>query len=87
MEPIVAKPTRPLFCIINPKDPFFRRMRTKLGAPKAITATAHKLARILYHLLTTGQRYQESIFAEWKSNIANELYLVSIHKFKLSASD
>ena len=46
---------------------FFRRMRTKLGAPKAITATAHKLARILYHLLTTGQPYQESIFAEWEN--------------------
>ena len=29
-------------------------MRAKLGAPKAITATAHKLARIVYHLLTTG---------------------------------
>jgi len=43
---------------------YYRRMRAKLGAPKAITATAHKLARILYHLLTTGQPYQESIFAE-----------------------
>src|SRR5206468_6296568 len=28
---------------------FFRRMRRKLGAPEAVTATAHKLARILYH--------------------------------------
>ena len=26
---------------------FYRRMRAKLGAPKAITATAHKLARII----------------------------------------
>jgi transposase len=43
---------------------YYRRMRAKLGAPKAITATAHKLARILYHLLTTGQPYKESIFAE-----------------------
>jgi hypothetical protein len=43
---------------------YYRRMRAKLGAPKAITATAHKLARVLYHLLTTGQPYQESIFAE-----------------------
>jgi hypothetical protein len=43
---------------------YYRRMRAKLGAPKAITATAHKLARILYHLLTTGQPYQESIFEE-----------------------
>jgi hypothetical protein len=32
---------------------FYRRMRTKLGAPKAITAAAHKLARIIFHLITT----------------------------------
>lgn len=42
---------------------YYRRMRAKLGAPKAIVAAAHKLARILYHLLTTGHAYQESIFA------------------------
>ena len=40
---------------------FYRRMRAKLGAPKAITATAHKLARIVYHLLKTGQPYDESV--------------------------
>jgi transposase len=32
--------------------------------PKAITAAAHKLARIVYHLLTTRQPYDESIFIE-----------------------
>ena len=42
---------------------FFRRMRAKLGAPKAITAAAHKLARILFHLLATRQPYDESVFA------------------------
>jgi len=42
---------------------YFRRMRAKLGAPKAITATAHKLARILYHLLTTRQPYAETRLA------------------------
>jgi len=41
---------------------YYRRMRAKLGTPKAITAAAHKLARIVYHLLTTLQRYQESVF-------------------------
>jgi transposase len=41
---------------------YYRRMRARLGAPKAITAAAHKLARIIYHLLTTGQEYDESIF-------------------------
>ena len=29
---------------------FFRRLRSRLGAPKAITATAHKLARLVYSL-------------------------------------
>jgi transposase len=43
---------------------FYRRMRAKLGGPQAITATAHKLARIVYHLLTTGTAYDESVFAK-----------------------
>lgn len=42
---------------------YYRRMRAKLGAPKAIVATAHKLARILYHLITTREPYEESVFA------------------------
>ena len=36
---------------------FYRRLRSRLGPPKAITATAHKLARIFYHLWTTGDAY------------------------------
>ena len=43
---------------------FYRRMRSKLGAPKAITATAHKLARIYYHLVTTQEAYDASVFAK-----------------------
>jgi transposase len=39
-------------------------MRARLGAPKAITAAAHKLARIVYHLLTTRRPYDESTFIE-----------------------
>ncbi len=43
---------------------YFRRMRSRHGTPKAITSVAHKLARIVYHLLTTGQSFDESVFAE-----------------------
>jgi len=43
---------------------YYRRLRARLGAPKAITATAHKLARIIFHLLKTGQPYDESVFAQ-----------------------
>lgn len=35
----------------------YRRLRTKLGAPKAITAMAHKLARLVYRMLRYGQEY------------------------------
>jgi hypothetical protein len=41
---------------------FFRRMRAKLGTAQAITATAHKIARILYHVLLSKEPYTESIF-------------------------
>jgi hypothetical protein len=37
-------------------------MRAKLGAPKAITA-AHKLALIIFHLITTHQEFDDSHFA------------------------
>ena len=43
---------------------YYRRMRARLGAPKAITAAAHKLARIVFHLLSTQQPYDESVFAQ-----------------------
>jgi transposase len=35
----------------------FRRFRTRLGAPKAITAMAAKLARLIYRMLRYGQEY------------------------------
>jgi len=36
---------------------FFRRMQVRLGTPKAITATAHKLARLVYSLWQHGSAY------------------------------
>jgi transposase len=35
----------------------YRRLRGKLGAPKAITAMAHKLARLVYRMLRWGHDY------------------------------
>jgi transposase len=43
---------------------FYRRMKSKIGPEQAITATAHKLARIIYHMVTTGEAYDESVFAK-----------------------
>ncbi len=41
---------------------YYRRKRAKNGAPSAITDTAHKLARIMYHLVKTGEQFDESVF-------------------------
>jgi len=43
---------------------YLRKMKSRLGAPKGITATAHKLARIIYTLVTTRREYDESVFAK-----------------------
>jgi transposase len=46
---------------------YLRRQRARLGAPKAITATAHQLARILYNLMRHGIAYmkkEEAAYAE-----------------------
>ncbi len=36
---------------------FLRRLKSRLGPPKAITATAHKLARMVYAMLKNGTDY------------------------------
>jgi transposase len=43
---------------------FYRKMKWRLGTPAAVTATAHKLARIIYHMLSTKQAYSVDVFAK-----------------------
>jgi hypothetical protein len=42
----------------------FRRWKARLGTPEAITAMAHKLARILWHLLKYKQPFDTGVFAK-----------------------
>ena len=39
---------------------YLRRQKARLGAPKAITATAHKLARLIYSMLKHGTQYVDA---------------------------
>jgi hypothetical protein len=41
---------------------YFRRMKARMGTPKAMTAAAHKLARIVYHMITTQQSMMRPSF-------------------------
>jgi len=38
---------------------FYRRIRARAGAPKAVTATARKLAVVFYHMVRDGKPYKE----------------------------
>lgn len=42
----------------------YRRWKARLGSPKAITAMAHKLARILWHLLRFKEPFNPEVFAQ-----------------------
>ena len=54
-------------CLYHAKNylgDYYRKMKWRLGAPEAVTATAHKLARIVYHLLSTRQPYAEAVLVK-----------------------
>jgi transposase len=56
---------------------FARRIRTRRGTPIAITATAHKLARLVYRMLRYGQAYvdigQEQYEARYQASTVRNL--------------
>lgn len=67
-------------CLYHAKNylgEFYRKMKWRLGAPEAVTATAHKLARIVYHLLSTKQPYSESVLVkcDQQANVRAEMRL------------
>jgi transposase len=48
---------------------FLRRKKSHLGAPQAVTATAHKLARIVYLALKHGMAYVRQTQEEYEAKI------------------
>lgn len=68
------------FALFNSKSAlgaYLRRQRARLGAPKAITATAHKLARLVYIMLKHGSEYvdagQEYYEERYRSRVVQNL--------------
>jgi transposase len=52
---------------------FFRRIKSRHGSPKAITATARKLATAIYNMLKYGQNYVERGAAFYESQFHERL--------------
>lgn len=68
------------FSLLNSKSAlgaYCRRQRSRLGSPKAITATAHKVARIFYNMLKHGQAYvdkgQDYYEKQYHDRVVNNL--------------
>ena len=68
------------FTLFNSKSAlgaYLRRQRARMGAPKAITATAHKLARLIYAMLKHGTAYvdagQEYYEERYRSRVLHNL--------------
>ncbi|SHO52091.1 IS110 family RNA-guided transposase [Desulfopila aestuarii] len=68
------------FSLFNSKSAlgaYLRRQRSRLGAPKAITATAHKLARLVYSMLKHGTAYvdigQDYYEERYRSRVVQKL--------------
>lgn len=68
------------FTLFNSKSylgAYLRRQRSRLGAPKAITATAHKLARLVYTMLKHGTAYvdagQQQYEERYRSRVVQNL--------------
>ena len=49
----------------------YRRLRARLSPPKAITAMAHQLARIIWTLITRQVPFDLSLFAEQEKSSAS----------------
>lgn len=52
---------------------YFRRLKARLGAPKALTAAAYKLARIFYRMLKHGAGYVDQGEAAYEERYRDRL--------------
>ena len=71
---------------------YFRRLSSRMDKPKAVTAAAHKLARLIYAMLTKGQEYtdqgQEYYEERYRQRVLHNLnrraQQLGIHSFQQS---
>jgi hypothetical protein len=52
---------------------FYRRIQARCGGPRAVVATAHKIATRIYRLLKYGEVYVRKEMAEYEANYRKQL--------------
>ena len=64
-----------MFCL----SAYFRRICARMDKPKAVTAAAHKLARLTYAMLTNGEEYtkqgQDHFEERYRERVVRQLSL------------
>ena len=52
---------------------FYRRIKSRIGGKGAITATAHKLAILVYRMLKYGREYVKRSMEEYQQKMREQL--------------
>ncbi len=52
---------------------FYRRIQARCGGPRAVVATAHKIATRIYRLLKYGEVYVGKEMAEYEANYRKQV--------------
>ena len=57
----------------SPLGMFYRRIKGRIGGVGAVTATAHKLARLVYRMLKFGSEYVKQSMAEYEAKLKEKV--------------
>jgi transposase len=57
----------------SPLAVFYRRIKSRIGGKGAITATAHKLACLVYRMLKYGTEYVQQSLAEYEQRVRRQM--------------
>ena len=55
-----------------PLGHYYRRMRARLGGAQAVVATAHKIAEIIYLMVSRQEEYRQDVTAQSEKNLLHQ---------------
>ena len=58
---------------LSPLGMFYRRIKSRIGGKGAVTATAHKLACLVYRMLKYGTEYVKQSMAEYEQKVRKQM--------------